>query len=91
MPSPSAHALQPGKHLAIIGGGFIGLELAATARKLGAKVTLVEGLPRILSRGVPEEIAAVVAERHTAEGVEILCGVKIQGLAEGREDARDPA
>lgn len=80
-------ALQPGKHLAIIGGGFIGLELAATARKLGASVTLVEGLPRVLSRGVPEEVAAVVAARHKAEGVEILCSVKIQGLSEDREGA----
>jgi 3-phenylpropionate/trans-cinnamate dioxygenase ferredoxin reductase subunit len=80
-------ALQPGRHLAIIGGGFIGLELAATARKLGAKVTLVEGLPRVLSRGVPEEVAAVVATRHKAEGVEILCSVKIQGLSEDREGA----
>lgn len=80
-------ALQPGKRLAIIGGGFIGLELAATARKLGASVTLVEGLPRVLSRGVPEEVAAVVAARHKAEGVEILCSVKIQGLSEDRESA----
>lgn len=80
--------LQPGKHLAIIGGGFIGLELAATARKLGAQVTLVEGLPRILSRGVPQEIAAVIAARHQAEGVEIHCGVKIQSLDESRDDAK---
>lgn len=78
-------ALQPGRHLAIIGGGFIGLELAAAARKLGARVTLVEGLPRILSRGVPEELAAVVAERHKAEGVEIHCGAKIRSLQEDRE------
>ena len=70
------NALQPGKHLAVIGGGFIGLELAATARKLGAQVTLLEGLPRILTRGVPEAVAAVVAERHKAEGVEILCGAR---------------
>lgn len=81
-------ALQPGKHLAIIGGGFIGLELAATARKLGAQVTLVEGLARILTRGVPEEVAAVVAERHKAEGVEILCGVKIRSVEEGHDDAK---
>ena len=79
--------LQPGKHLAVIGGGFIGLELAATARKLGARVTLVEGLPRILTRGVPEPVATVVAERHRAEGVEILCGARIQGLAETRDSA----
>ncbi|HEV7322525.1 MAG TPA: FAD-dependent oxidoreductase [Ensifer sp.] len=78
--------LLPGRTLAIIGGGFIGLELAATARGLGAGVVLLEGLPRILSRGVPEDIAAVVAERHRAEGVEIRCGTKIE-----RIDADDRA
>ncbi|MDW5316370.1 NAD(P)/FAD-dependent oxidoreductase [Rhizobium sp. PL01] len=81
-------ALQPGSHLVIIGGGFIGLELAATARKLGARVTVIEGLSRILSRGVPEELAAVIAERHTSEGVEILCGVKIRSLEESRNGAK---
>ena len=74
-----AHLVE-GAHIAILGGGFIGLELAASARKLGASVTLVEGLPRVLSRGVPAEIAAVVADRHAAEGVEILCGAKVAGV-----------
>lgn len=46
-------ALNPGRHIAIIGGGFIGLELAATARKRGTDVTVIEGLPRVLKRGVP--------------------------------------
>ncbi|PDT53158.1 MULTISPECIES: FAD-dependent oxidoreductase [Sinorhizobium] len=73
-------ALIPGRKLAIIGGGFIGLELAATARKLGADVVLIEGLPRVLSRGVPQEIADVVAERHRQEGVEIVCGGRIAAL-----------
>lgn len=73
-------ALSPGRKLAIIGGGFIGLELAATARRLGAAVSLVEGLPRILSRGVPEEIAAIVAARHRAEGVDIRCNAKIERI-----------
>ncbi len=81
------NALQPGKHLAVIGGGFIGLELAATARKLGVAVTLVEGLPRILSRGVPEPIAAIVADRHRAEGVELLCGARIESLSEDGDAA----
>ncbi|MBP2233818.1 3-phenylpropionate/trans-cinnamate dioxygenase ferredoxin reductase subunit [Sinorhizobium kostiense] len=75
-------ALLPGSKLVIIGGGFIGLELAATARKLGAEVVLIEGLARVLSRGVPEEIAAVVADRHRREGVEILCGVRISEIHE---------
>lgn len=72
--------LAPGKVLAIVGGGFIGLELAATARKLGAEVVLLEGLSRVLSRGVPEEIAAIVAERHRLEGVDIRCNAAITGI-----------
>jgi 3-phenylpropionate/trans-cinnamate dioxygenase ferredoxin reductase subunit len=81
-------ALTPGARLAVIGGGFIGLELAATARRLGAEVVLVEGQPRVLSRGVPEEIAAVVAERHRREGVEIICGVQIAAIEEAADGAR---
>ncbi|NVD39811.1 FAD-dependent oxidoreductase [Ensifer sp. HO-A22] len=80
--------LAPGKVIAIIGGGFIGLELAATARKRGADVVLLEGLPRVLSRGVPEEIATVVAERHRLEGVDIRCNVRILGIEAGEERAK---
>jgi len=72
--------LGPGRKMAIIGGGFIGLELAASARKLGTSVTLIEGLPRILSRGVPPEIAEIVGARHQAEGVDILCNARILGI-----------
>lgn len=72
--------MKPGRHIAIIGGGFIGLELAATARLLGAEVTVIEGLERVLKRGVPEEIAHLITERHRAEGVDIRCGVSIKAL-----------
>ncbi|HEV7310751.1 NAD(P)/FAD-dependent oxidoreductase [Ensifer sp.] len=72
--------IQPGRRIAIIGGGFIGLELAASARHRGAEVVLIEGLPRVLSRGVPEEIAVVVTEKHRAEGVDIRCGAKIEKI-----------
>jgi 3-phenylpropionate/trans-cinnamate dioxygenase ferredoxin reductase subunit len=74
--------MRPGKHIAIVGGGFIGLELAATARLLGADVTVVEGLERVLKRGVPDEIAKVITERHRAEGVDLRCGVAISSLGE---------
>jgi 3-phenylpropionate/trans-cinnamate dioxygenase ferredoxin reductase component len=74
--------LKPGNHIAIIGGGFIGLELAASARKRGAEVTVIEARPRILMRGVPEEIAEVVAYRHLAEGVRLSCGRGIQEISE---------
>ena len=59
-------ALGPGRRLAVIGGGFIGLELAASARRLGAEVTVIEALPRLLTRGVPAEIAAVARRPATA-------------------------
>lgn len=82
-----AHLVE-GSHIAILGGGFIGLELAASARKLGASVTLVEGLPRVLSRGVPAQIAAIVADRHAAEGVEVLCGARVAGVEERPGEVR---
>ncbi|WVT77580.1 FAD-dependent oxidoreductase (plasmid) [Sinorhizobium chiapasense] len=80
--------LLPGRKLAIIGGGFIGLELAATARRLGVEVVLIEGLTRILSRGVPAEIATVVAERHRAEGVDLRCDTKIDRIDADERGAR---
>jgi len=67
-------ALGPGGHIAIVGGGFIGLELAASARARGADVTLIEALPRLLSRGVPEAIASQIAARHLAGGVNLILG-----------------
>ncbi|MGY5810300.1 NAD(P)/FAD-dependent oxidoreductase [Rhizobium sp. LEGMi198b] len=80
-------ALLPGRHIAIIGGGFIGLELAATARKLGADVTVIEGLPRVLKRGVPEAVAEVITQRHRDEGVDIRCGETIAAVEEGATGA----
>ncbi len=77
----------PGKHIVVIGGGFIGLELAATARALGTDVTVLEGLERVLKRGVPEEVAEVICERHSLEGVDIRCGVAIAAMKEEDERA----
>lgn len=74
--------LKPGRHVAILGGGLIGLELAASARKRGARVTVIEALPRILTRGVPQEIARVIDARHRAEDVELACGKAVSGLCE---------
>ncbi|MFN4143874.1 NAD(P)/FAD-dependent oxidoreductase [Aestuariivirga sp.] len=65
---------------AIVGGGFIGLELAASARKLGCAVTLVEAQPRILMRGVPEEIARVVHARHLEAGVTMEVGTALRAV-----------
>ncbi|MGO1077444.1 NAD(P)/FAD-dependent oxidoreductase [Inquilinus sp. CA228] len=72
--------LRPGTRLAIIGGGFIGLELAAAAVSRGCAVTLVEAQPRILMRGVPAEIAAVIAARHRAAGIDLRTGSGIERI-----------
>ena len=84
--------LGKGANIGIIGGGFIGLELAAVARKAGAEVTVVEAAPRILGRAVPNEIASVLHERHRAEGVTLMTGTGVSGandttinLADGRK------
>jgi 3-phenylpropionate/trans-cinnamate dioxygenase ferredoxin reductase component len=68
-------AFKPGKKIVIIGGGFIGLELASSAVKRGCDVTLIEAQPRILMRGVTEAIAKIVHEKHVSEGVQMLTGV----------------
>lgn len=75
-------SLGPNASLAIVGAGFIGLELAATARALGTKVTVIEAQPRVLMRGVPEAIAEVISARHRAEGVDLRCGVGIAAISE---------
>jgi 3-phenylpropionate/trans-cinnamate dioxygenase ferredoxin reductase component len=68
-------AFKPGKKIVIIGGGFIGLELASSAVKRGCDVTLIEAQPRILMRGVTEAIAKIVHDKHVSEGVRMLTGV----------------
>jgi 3-phenylpropionate/trans-cinnamate dioxygenase ferredoxin reductase subunit len=75
-------ALAAGSHLAVLGGGFIGLEIAASARKRGVSVTVIEALPRILTRGVPEAVAQVVDARHRREGVTLACGKAVLALRE---------
>ncbi|HTN97760.1 MAG TPA: FAD-dependent oxidoreductase [Nordella sp.] len=66
--------IRPGVSIAIAGGGFIGLEVAAAACRLGAKVRVIEAQERILKRGVPAEIAKAVARLHRREGVQIITG-----------------
>ena len=56
-----AERLRSQARIVIIGGGFIGLELAAAARQRGCAVTVLEMLPRLLARAVPAEIACVIA------------------------------
>lgn len=76
---------QQGARLLVVGGGYIGLEAAAVAAKLGLQVTLVEQAPRILGRVAAEETADVIRNAHRAHGVEILEDVGLTALeGEGR-------
>ena len=73
--------LKKGARLGIIGGGFIGLELAASAVQRGCQVTVLEAAPRILMRGVPAPIAALIARRHGQAGVVFRVGAGIVRIA----------
>jgi 3-phenylpropionate/trans-cinnamate dioxygenase ferredoxin reductase component len=65
----------------IIGGGFIGLEVAASLSKGGRTVTVVEGAPRILARVAGETISREITQRHLAQGVQIITSAQIERLA----------
>lgn len=72
--------IRPDMHVGVLGGGFIGLEVAASARSRGAKVTVIESQERILKRGVPEPIAETITALHQRNGVVVRCGVAVCGI-----------
>ncbi len=67
--------LDDAQRLVVIGGGVIGLEVAASARTRGLDVEVVEAAPRVLGRGVPEPVAQWLVRLHTERGVRIRTGV----------------
>lgn len=73
-------ALRPGTRLLVVGGGFIGLEVAASARQIGAEVTVVEFAHELMSRVVPVAIGRAIGARHRAEGVDLRLGVGVEQL-----------
>ncbi|HEV7432241.1 MAG TPA: FAD-dependent oxidoreductase [Steroidobacteraceae bacterium] len=64
----------------VIGGGFIGLEVAATARKLGLEVTVLEGLGRLMSRAVAPIVSEAAAQFHRAHGVRLVFDARVVEL-----------
>jgi 3-phenylpropionate/trans-cinnamate dioxygenase ferredoxin reductase component len=69
----------------IVGGGYIGLETAASLRKLHVEVTVLEALPRILQRVTAPEVAAFYARVHGEEGVSIRTGVQLEAIEGGTD------
>ncbi|SKF64749.1 NAD(P)/FAD-dependent oxidoreductase [Mycobacteroides abscessus] len=72
--------LQAGARLVVIGAGFIGAEIASTARKLDLEVTVVEVGPTPLQVQLGSRLGAVVAARHAVNGTTLICGVGVAGL-----------
>jgi len=76
-------ALTPGARVVIIGGGYIGLETAATARHLGCAVTVLEMADRLMNRVVAADVSEYFSREHAAQGVDIVCNARVARL-EGR-------
>ncbi len=68
------------RHVAVIGGGYIGLEAAAVLTKLGKKVTLLEALPRVLARVAGEELSRFYEAEHRAHGVDLRTGAMVESI-----------
>lgn len=73
--------LAPGRRLVIVGAGFLGMEVAACARALGAEVTVADPLPQPMIRQVGPLAGAALAQLHRAEGVDVRTGVGVSHLA----------
>lgn len=73
------------RDVVIIGGGFIGIEAAASLRKMGRNVTLLEAAPRLVPRAVGEETSAYLLDHHRAAGIDVVLGVDVRRIV-GRGD-----
>jgi NADPH-dependent 2,4-dienoyl-CoA reductase/sulfur reductase-like enzyme len=73
--------LSGGLRITVIGAGFIGLEVAATARMLGNDVVVLEGASAPLIRGLGSEMGVAVTALHADHGVPVRCGVQVLGIA----------
>lgn len=77
--------LRPGKRVAILGGGFIGLEVAAAARQLGCDVTVVEPAARLLQRALPDVVGRFACNMHGSHGVAFHLAATPQRIRSGGE------
>ena len=73
-------ALQAARNVVIIGGGFIGLEVAATARAKGLSVTVVEAAPRVMARAVAPAVSAWFEAMHRSIGTTVLTGTGVAAI-----------
>ena len=75
-----SHCAQRGLALVVVGGGFIGLEVAATARALGVAVTILEAAPRLLERVLAQPLSDWYARLHLGHGARVVLDARISGI-----------
>lgn len=73
-------AFKPGARVVIIGGGYIGLETAATSRKMGCEVTVLEMADRVMNRVVAPPVSEFFAAEHRAHGIRLICDTRVTGI-----------
>ena len=72
--------LEHSRRLAVIGGGFIGLEVAATAREAGNEVFVVEALDRLMARAVSPQISDFYRELHQSRGIDVRLSTGVEAI-----------
>lgn len=81
-------ALDAGARTVVVGAGFIGSEIASSARQRGSTVTVVEAMPTPLARAVGEEMGVVLASMHERNGTALRCGVGVEAIeGDGKVEA----
>jgi NADPH-dependent 2,4-dienoyl-CoA reductase/sulfur reductase-like enzyme len=78
----------PGARVVVVGGGFIGAEVAHTALGLGCAVTLVEPLPALMIRGLGPALGEALTDRHRRAGVDLRLGIGVTGVDAGETGQR---
>ncbi|HEY0599938.1 NAD(P)/FAD-dependent oxidoreductase [Brevundimonas sp.] len=76
-------ALGPGRRLAVVGGGYVGLEAAASARALGAGAVIIERMDRVLARVASQTLSEFFTRFHRDHGVEVLTSAEVTGIEDG--------
>jgi 3-phenylpropionate/trans-cinnamate dioxygenase ferredoxin reductase subunit len=80
-----APMLRQGNTIVVVGGGWIGLEVAATARKKGADVVVVEAQSRLCERTVPSEVSEHLLGLHRSHGTRVMLGAGVAGFNRGSD------
>jgi 3-phenylpropionate/trans-cinnamate dioxygenase ferredoxin reductase subunit len=79
--------MKSANNILIIGGGFIGLEIASSASQLGKKVTILERRNQLMGRVIPSEIAKLIQDRHQNNGTKIYLSVEIKKINKNQNNS----